>query len=57
MAKKNFLKGAVKHPGLETKLAKAHGMSVAQYAAANKHDKGKAGERARFALEAEQGKF
>ena len=47
---KDWIKGAVKHPGAETAAAKKAGMSVQGYAEKHKHDSGKAGQRARFAL-------
>jgi hypothetical protein len=34
---KNWMSGAVKHPGAFTKKAKAHGMSVHKYAAKEKN--------------------
>ena len=46
----NFIKGAVKHPGLETKMAKEAGEGVQEYAQEHKSDKGKSGQRARFAI-------
>lgn len=46
----NFIAGAVKHPGLETAKAKKAGMGVQAYARKHAGDKGKAGSRARFAL-------
>lgn len=47
---KNFIAGAVKHPGLETKMAKEAGEGVQEYAQEHKSDKGKSGQRARFAI-------
>ncbi len=49
MAKKNWIAGAIKHPGALTKKAKAAGMSPMGFA--NKHagDSGKTGKQARLA--------
>ena len=47
---KNWIAGAIKHPGAETAAAKKAGMSVQAYAQKHKHDSGKAGKRARLAL-------
>lgn len=33
MANKNFIKGAIKHPGALTRKAKAAGMSISEYCA------------------------
>lgn len=46
----HFIQAAVKHPGLETAKAKKAGMGVQAYAQAHKSDSGKAGQRARFAI-------
>lgn len=46
----NWIKGAVKHPGALTAAAKRAGESNSAYEQAHKHDSGKAGQRARFAL-------
>lgn len=51
MRKGGWIKGAVKHPGLETKKAEAAGMGVQEYAQKHKSDPGKAGQRARFAIQ------
>jgi hypothetical protein len=45
---KNFIAGAIKHPGALTAAAKAAGQTNAQWAQAHKNDPGKAGDRARF---------
>lgn len=45
-----WIQSAVKHPGLETAKAKRAGMGVQAYAASKQHAPGKAGQRARFAL-------
>lgn len=47
---KNFIAGAIKHPGAMTKSAKREGVSNSKYEQEHKHDSGKAGQRARFAL-------
>lgn len=47
---KNFIAGAIKHPGAMTKAAKREGVSNSKYEQEHKHDSGKAGQRARFAL-------
>lgn len=47
---KDWIKGAVKHPGALTAAAKRSGESNSAYEAEHKHDAGKAGQRARFAL-------
>lgn len=49
MAKK-FIAKAIKHPGALTKSAEAAGMSPMAFAEKHKHDSGKTGQRARFAL-------
>lgn len=46
----NWIQGAVKHPGALTSAAKKAGESNSQYEQKHKHDSGKAGQRARFAL-------
>lgn len=45
-----FIQSAVKHPGLETAKAKKAGMGVQEYARKHAGDSGKAGQRARFAM-------
>ena len=45
-----WIAGAIKHPGAETKSAKRAGMTTHEYAEKHKHDKGTAGKRARLAL-------
>lgn len=50
MAKKHWIKGAIKHPGSLTAAAKKAGESTHEYAEQHKHDKGKTGKRARLAL-------
>lgn len=47
---KHFIQGAIKHPGAMTAAAKREGVSNSTYEQEHKHDKGKAGQRARFAL-------
>lgn len=47
--KKNWIKGAIKHPGAMTEAAKREGVSNSEYIAEHKHDSGKAGQRARLA--------
>lgn len=49
MAEK-FIQKAIKHPGAMTKSAKREGVSNSKYEQEHKHDSGKAGKRARFAL-------
>lgn len=50
MAKKNWIQGAVKHPGAEKNAAKKAGMSTQAYMQKHKNDSGKAGKRARLGL-------
>jgi hypothetical protein len=47
---KNWIKGAIKHPGSFTKEAKAAGKPVHEFAELKKHASGKVGQRARLAL-------
>jgi len=47
---KNWIKGAIKHPGSFRKAAQKHGVSTKTYAEEHKHDSGKLGNRARLAL-------
>ena len=47
---KNWIAGAIKHPGAETAAAKKAGMSVQAYAKKHQHDSGTAGKRARLAM-------
>lgn len=47
---KNWIKGAIKHPGSFTKEAKSAGKSVHEFAELKKHASGKVGARARLAL-------
>lgn len=47
---KNWIKGAIKHPGAFTKQAEAAGKTVHQYAVEHQHDSGVTGRRARLAL-------
>ena len=47
---KNWIKGAIKHPGAMTAAAKREGESTSEYEEKHKHDSGKAGKRARLAL-------
>lgn len=46
----NWIKGAIAKPGAMTAAAKREGVSNAAYEQQHKHDAGKAGQRARFAL-------
>ena len=47
---KNWIKGAIKHPGAMTAAAKREGVSNAKYEQEHKHDSGTAGKRARLAI-------
>lgn len=47
---KNWIAGAIKHPGALTRAAKRAGETNAEYEQEHKHDSGKAGRRARLAL-------
>lgn len=47
---KNWIAGAVKHPGALTKQARKAGESPMQFARAHRHDKGTTGRRSRLAL-------
>ncbi len=47
---KNWIAGAIKHPGALKKAASAAGESTHAYAESHKHDSGKTGARARLAL-------
>lgn len=47
---KHFIAGAIKRPGALTRKAKAAGQSVGAFAQAHKHDKGRTGRQARFAI-------
>lgn len=47
---KNWIKGAIKHPGAEKDAAKRAGMSTHEYMEKHKDSKGKAGARARLGL-------
>jgi len=47
---KNWIAGAIKHPGAMTAAAKREGVSNSTYEQEHKGDSGKAGERARLAL-------
>jgi len=49
MAKKHWIKAAIKHPGAMTAAAKNEGVSNSEYISEHKHDSGKAGHRARLA--------
>lgn len=49
MAKKKFIKKAIKHPGAMTEAAKREGVSNSEYIKEHLHDSGKAGQRARLA--------
>lgn len=48
--KKNWIVGAVKHPGVEKKAAAKAGMSTHAYMEKHKNDSGTAGKRARLGL-------
>lgn len=48
--KKNWISGAIKHPGALTRSAKRAGMSPMSFAAKHKGDSGTTGKRARLAL-------
>jgi len=48
--KRNFIKGAIKHPGVFKAAAKRANMSTRQYAEKHKDDGGTLGRRARLAL-------
>lgn len=50
MAKKKWIKGAIKHPGAMTEAAKREGVSNSEYEQEHKGDSGTAGKRARLAL-------
>jgi hypothetical protein len=50
MAKKNWIKGAIKRPGAFRKKAKAAGMSTRAYAQKMKDAPGRTGKQARLAL-------
>jgi len=47
---KNWIKGAIKHPGSFTKSANKAGKSVHEFAELKKHASGTLGRRARLAL-------
>jgi len=47
---KNWIAGAIKHPGAMTAAAKREGVSNSSYEQEHKGDSGKAGQRARLAL-------
>lgn len=47
---KNWIKGAIKHPGAMTAAAKREGVSNAKYEQEHKNDSGTAGKRARLAI-------
>jgi hypothetical protein len=47
---KNWIAGAIKHPGALTRAAKRAGESTSEYEHKHEHDSGKAGKRARLAL-------
>ena len=49
MAKKNWIAGAIKHPGALTRKAKAAGESTAAFANKHAKDKGTTGKQARLA--------
>lgn len=47
--KKNWIAGAIKHPGSLRAAAKKSGQSTKQFAAAHKNDSGTVGKRSRLA--------
>ncbi len=47
---KNWIAGAIKHPGVERAAAQRTGMSTHAYMEKHKHDAGKSGSRARLGL-------
>ena len=47
---KNWIAGAIKHPGAMTRAAKRAGESTSEYEQKHKHDSGTAGKRARLAM-------
>lgn len=50
MAAKNWIAGAIKHPGSFTRSAKKAGMSTHAFAEKEKHASGVTGKRARLAI-------
>lgn len=48
--KKNFIQGAIKHPGALTAQAMMEGESPMEYAQEHMHDSGTTGKRSRLAL-------
>jgi hypothetical protein len=54
MSKKNWMAGAVKHPGIEKRAAAKAGESTHEYLEDHKSAPGKAGDRARLGLEFER---
>lgn len=50
MAKKKWISGAIKHPGVEKAAAKRAGLSTHAYMEMHKDDSGKSGARARLGL-------
>lgn len=56
MAKDKWMQNAVKRPGALTKKAKAAGEGTMAYAHEHYHDKGRTGQQARFAVNAQKGK-
>jgi hypothetical protein len=50
LSEKNWIAGAIKHPGAETAAAKKAGESTHDYEEKHKHDSGTAGKRARLGL-------
>ena len=49
-ARGGWIKGAIKHPGVEKKAAAKAGVSTHEYMEKHKHDSGKSGARARLGL-------
>lgn len=54
MAKKNWIKSAIKHPGAERRAAARAGMSTHAYMQKHANDSGKSGARARLGLRLEK---
>jgi hypothetical protein len=50
MAKPNFIRKAIKHPGAEKRAAAKAGESTQEYMEVHKNDPGTAGKRARLGL-------
>jgi hypothetical protein len=50
MAKKKWIKGSIKHPGVEKEAAHRAGMSTHEFMVKHEHDSGTSGRRARLGL-------